>query len=116
MALTTLLINYSVLLTSHPSSASASRVLTLLPHLSNLITTQTTPSGGAATPDSESTYRALVALGTLLTLSAGNGGNEVKEAAREVYDLRDVVLKAKTKFEREERVKNVVSEVMSLLS
>ena len=60
--------------------------------------------------DSESTYRALVATGTLLVL-----GEEVIEAARDVYDVRKLASEARERFKGEERVRRVVGEVLASL-
>jgi len=58
--------------------------------------------------DSEAVYRCLVALGTLVTAL----GDEVKTAAREVYEIERVLTKIlDAGFGREPRVKNVVSEI-----
>ncbi|KAI9814336.1 MAG: hypothetical protein M1832_005916 [Thelocarpon impressellum] len=103
IALTTLLINYSVLLTSADKAAlpsSSSRALGLLDPLAAVI--------GSAT-DSEAIYRALVAAGTLLGL-----GEEVREAAGSVYGLREKARRAEGKF-KEPRVKGVVGEMVALL-
>ena len=103
IALTTLLINYSVLLTSstHKAlSSSSSHALSLLDPLCTVI--------GQAT-DSEAVYRALVASGTLLGL-----GEEVQEAASSVFSLREKAQDAEKKF-TEVRIKNVAEEIRHIL-
>lgn len=59
--------------------------------------------------DSETTYRSLVALGTLLTI-----GSEVKEAATAVYDVRSV-LKSAVDRVKEPRMQRLVAEIQELL-
>ncbi|KAF2203661.1 PFU-domain-containing protein [Delitschia confertaspora ATCC 74209] len=97
IALTTLYINYAVLLSSSPN---ADRALTLLDDLSRIIETAT---------DSEALYRALVAAGTILCL-----GEEYCEAGRDVFDLGGAVTKAEQRV-KEPRIKNVVKEIRELL-
>ncbi|KAI9676456.1 MAG: hypothetical protein M1817_000613 [Caeruleum heppii] len=118
IALATLLINFAVLLRSTSSSASSSqRALTLLPLVTNLLSTAT---------DSEAAYRALVALGTILhrgdrNTSAGGDDDtdnldaeEIQEAARDVYDVLAVLRTVETRF-GEPRVKGVVGEIRQVV-
>ena len=60
--------------------------------------------------DSEAVYRGLVAVGTLLGL-----GEEVLEAAKEIYDLPAALAKAESAV-KEPRVKGVAAEIRALLS
>jgi len=95
---TTIYINYSVLLSSNNN---ADRALTLLDDLSKIVSTAT---------DSEAVYRALVATGTLLSL-----GEDFCEAGRDVFSLGAAITQAENKV-REPRIKNVVSEIRQLLN
>jgi len=103
IAVATLYLNYAVLLTSPSYSSlpsSIDRGLVLLDDLTSLINTAA---------DSEAVYRGLVAVGTLMSL-----GEEIQEAAREVYDLSSAMERAE-KAVKEPRVKGVVGEVKTLL-
>ena len=103
IAVATLYLNYAVLLTSSSHSdlpSSIDRGLILLDDLTSLI---------SSAVDSEAVYRGLVAVGTLLGL-----GEEVQEAAKEVYDLPAAVEKAE-KAVKEPRVKGIVGEIRALL-
>ncbi|KAH9861709.1 hypothetical protein J1614_011462 [Plenodomus biglobosus] len=93
IALTTLYINYAVLLTSENN---ADRALSLLHDLSTILTSAT---------DSEAVYRALVATGTLLCL-----GPDFCEAGRDILSIGDAVTHAESKV-KEPRIRNVVSEI-----
>lgn len=93
IALTTLYINYAVLLTSENN---ADRALSLLDDLSKILTTAS---------DSEAVYRALVATGTLLCL-----GPDFCEAGRDILQIGDAVTRAESKV-KEPRIKNVVAEI-----
>ncbi|CAO2654037.1 Nn.00g107700.m01.CDS01 [Neocucurbitaria sp. VM-36] len=97
IALTTLYINYSVLLTSENN---ADRALSLLDDLSKILTTAT---------DSEAVYRALVATGTLLCL-----GPDFCEAGRDILQIGDAVKRAEEKV-KEPRIKNVIAEIRQKL-
>ena len=101
VAITTLYINYAVLFSSSSSASSEDfeHSVALLDSLRVLLSTQS---------DSEVIYRALVAVGTLL-----GSGDEVKSAARDVYNLQDVVKSAVTKA-KDPRVKNVGKEIADL--
>jgi phospholipase A-2-activating protein len=98
IAVTTLYINYSVLLTSNNN---ADRALTLLDDLTKILSTAT---------DSEAVYRALVAAGTILSL-----GEDFCEAGRDVFQLNSAVARAADKV-REPRVKSVVADIQKMLS
>ncbi|KAL6718865.1 WD repeat protein Lub1 [Lecanora helva] len=103
IAAATLYLNYAVLLTSPSHSSlpsSIDRGLLLLDDLTSLINTAV---------DSEAVYRSLVAVGTLLSL-----GEEIHEAAKEVYDLSAALEKGE-KVVKEPRVKGVVAEIRALL-
>ena len=103
IAVATLYLNYAVLLTSSTHSAlpsSLDRGLALLDDLTSLI---------SSAVDSEAVYRGLVAIGTLLGL-----GEEVQEAAKEVYDLPATLGKAE-KAVKEPRTKGVVGEIRVIL-
>jgi phospholipase A-2-activating protein len=93
IALTTLYINYAVLLTSENN---ADRALSLLDDLSRILTSAT---------DSEAVYRALVATGTLLCL-----GPDFCEAGRDILQLGDAINHAEGTV-KEPRVKNVIAEI-----
>lgn len=97
IAVTTLCINYSVLLTSENN---ADRALSLLDDLSRILNSAT---------DSEAIYRALVATGTLLCL-----GNDFCEAGRDILQLGTAISAAEKKA-KEPRVKNVVAEIREKL-
>lgn len=97
IAVTTLYINYSVLLTG---DNNADRVLSLLDDLSKILN---------STTDSEAIYRALVATGTLLSL-----GSDFCEAGRDILQLGSAVSVAENKA-KEPRVRNVVSEIREKL-
>lgn len=103
IAVTTLYVNYAVLLTSPPHSSLPStpdRGLTLLDDLTHII---------SAASDSEAVYRALVAAGTLLGL-----GEELQLAAKEIYGFGTALGKAE-KGLKEPRIKGVVAEARALL-
>lgn len=97
IALTTLYINYSVLLTSENN---ADRALSLLDDLAKILNSAT---------DSEAVYRALVATGTLLCL-----GPDFCEAGRDILQIGDAVTRAEGKV-KEPRIKNVVAEIRQKL-
>jgi phospholipase A-2-activating protein len=97
IALTTLYINYSVLLTSENN---ADRALSLLDDLSKILTSAT---------DSEAVYRALVATGTLLCLGA-----DFCEAGRDILQIGDAVKHAEQQV-KEPRIKNVIAEIREKL-
>ncbi|KAJ4329879.1 WD repeat protein Lub1 [Didymella glomerata] len=97
IALTTLYINYSVLLTSENN---ADRALSLLDDLGKILNSAT---------DSEAVYRALVATGTLLSL-----GPDFCEAGRDILQIGDAVTHAEGKV-KEPRIKNVVAEIRQKL-
>ena len=104
IAVTTLYINYAVYITSRDRSGSAEsseRALVLLEHLTKLVTEE---------KDSEAVYRGLVALGTLVK----SLGEEVKTAAKQVYDLDKTLSKVlDAAIGREPRIKGVVDEIKS---
>ncbi|KAF2264148.1 polyubiquitin binding protein-like protein [Lojkania enalia] len=97
IAITTLYINYAVLLSS---DSNADRALTLLDDLSKILRSAT---------DSEALYRALVATGTLLCLS-----KDYCEAGRDILELGNAVSSAEGKA-KEPRIKKVVAEIREKL-
>lgn len=103
IAIATLYLNYAVLLTSSSHSSlpsSIDRGLMLVDDLTSLI---------SSVKDSEAAYRGLVATGTLLGL-----GEEVLEAAKEIYDLAGALSKVEFAV-KEPRIKVVVGEIRELL-
>jgi phospholipase A-2-activating protein len=99
VALTTLYINFAVLL-SAPETANADHALTLLDDLAGIL--------GSAR-DSEAMYRALVAVGTLFAL-----GKDFCEAGRDVFGY-EAALKTAEERVKEPRVRNVVGEIREML-
>ncbi|KAF2868099.1 phospholipase A-2-activating protein [Massariosphaeria phaeospora] len=97
IAITTIYINYSVLLSL---DVNADRVLTLLNDLAKIL---------SKVADSEAVYRALVATGTLLCL-----GRDFCEAGRDILQIQSVTQQAAERV-REPRVKNVVAEIQEKL-
>ncbi|KAL8699888.1 MAG: hypothetical protein Q9201_005752 [Fulgogasparrea decipioides] len=103
IAVATLYLNYTVLLTSSSHSSqqqSMDRGQMLMDDLTNII---------RSTIDSEAVYRGLVAVGTLMSL-----GEELQMAAKEIYGLDDALKKAEQAV-KEPRVKGVVEEIRALL-
>lgn len=102
IAIATLYINFAVYLTSegrNESPESAERGLVLLEELTRIITGE---------KDSEAVYRALVALGTLVAAL----GEEVKSAAKEVYELEGVLVRASASGPgKEPRIKGIINEI-----
>ncbi|KAB8437440.1 hypothetical protein FH972_025118 [Carpinus fangiana] len=106
IALTTLHINYAVLLTSNPSASgspaeAASRAATLLQDLTTIL-------GNSKIVDSETVYRALVAVGTLLRVPPADGV-QVDGAAIEQ------AVKRATGSSKEPRIKGLAGELDTLL-
>lgn len=97
IAVTTLYINYSVLLTGENN---ADRVLSLLDDLNKILN---------SAKDSEAIYRALVATGTLLSL-----GSDFCEAGRDILQLGTAISAAENKA-KEPRVRGVVKEIREKL-
>ena len=103
IAIATLYVNYAVLLTSEPHlsmPSSTDRGLGLVEDLTSIV---------RSSSDSEAVYRALVALGTLMSL-----GEEVKMAGNEIYDAEGALKKAEQTV-KEPRVKGVAAEIRDLL-
>jgi phospholipase A-2-activating protein len=102
IAATTLYINYAVYFTLQgraQSAESAEGALQLLEELSKIFATE---------KDSEAVYRGLVALGTLVKAS----GEEVKSAAKDIYELDKILSKVSSSSAgREPRVKGVIGEI-----
>lgn len=106
IAATTLYINYAVYFTLQgraQSAESAERALQILEELSKIFATE---------KDSEAVYRGLVALGTLVVASS----EEVKSAAKEIYELENILSKVSSSSAgREPRVKGVIGEIRDVL-
>lgn len=106
IAATTLYINYTVYFTLQgraQSAESAEGALQILEELSKIF---------AIEKDSEAVYRGLVALGTLVIAS----GEEVKSAAKEIYELENTLNKVSSSGAgREPRVKGVIGEIRDAL-
>lgn len=106
IAITTLYINFAVYLTSEgrdQSPESAERGLVLLEELTQIISGE---------KDSEAVYRALVALGTLVTAL----GEEVRSAATEVYEVKGILARASASGPgKEPRIKGIISEIREAL-
>lgn len=103
IAVTTLYVNYAVLLTSSSHVALPSSIDRGLVLLDDLVSITGTAS------DSEAVYRGLVAAGTLLGL-----GEELQMASREVYSF-EKALQQVEKGIREPRIKGVIGEIRALL-
>ncbi|KAJ9666179.1 WD repeat protein Lub1 [Coniosporium apollinis] len=99
VAITTLYINYGVMLAA--PAHNADRALTLLDDLTKVINSAT---------DSEALYRALVGAGTLLCL-----GEDFRTAAKEVFDF-DKALQRAENVGKEPRIKNVIREMRDELA
>ena len=99
---TTVYINYAVLFNSDPDATSFEHVLAVLDTLGKVLS-------APKINDSEVIYRALVATGTLLTV-----GEEVKSAAKDVYDVEKSVTAAVGKA-TDPRIRNVAAEIRTLL-
>ncbi|KAL8809387.1 MAG: hypothetical protein Q9200_003454 [Gallowayella weberi] len=102
IAITTLYVNYAVLLNSEPRRSlqqSRDRGLVLMDDLSGII---------RSTVDSEAVYRGLVAAGTLMEIC-----EEIQTAAMEIYDLGGALEKAEQAV-KEPRIKGVVGEIRAL--
>jgi phospholipase A-2-activating protein len=106
IAATTVYINYAVYFTTEgraQSPESAERALQLLDELAKVFSKE---------KDSEAVYRGLVALGTLVK----ELGDEVKSAAKEIYDFNSVLAQVlKASPGREPRVMGIVEEIRSAL-
>ena len=103
IAITTLYVNYAVLLTSQSHSSlpsSVDRGLALIDDLTGIIQNAV---------DSEAVYRGLVAAGTLLSL-----GEDIQLAAKEICDLEGALKKAEQKI-KEPRVKGLGAEIRALM-
>lgn len=105
IAISTLYLNYAVLLSSPSHSALPSSIDRGLVLLDDICTTVL----GKA-KDSEAVYRGVVAAGTLL-----NVGEELVMAAKEVYDLESALSKAEIAV-KEPRIKGVVAEIKEMLA
>lgn len=102
IAVATLYINFAVFWTTEgreSTPVSSERGLALLERLTKMLSDE---------KDSEAVYRSLVALGTLVK----GLGDEVKGAAKEVYDVGAVLDKiSRTGLGKEPRMKGVIGEI-----
>lgn len=102
----TLYINYAVFSTSggrETTPESSERALALLDQLTKILSSE---------KDSEAIYRGLVALGTLVKVL----GEEVKSAAKDVYDVGQILSKISgAGLGREPRIKSVIGEIWEAL-
>ncbi|KAI9929936.1 hypothetical protein ASPWEDRAFT_101851 [Aspergillus wentii DTO 134E9] len=102
IAVATLYINYAVYFTTEgreKAPESSERGLVLVEELSKMVT---------AEKDSEAVYRCLVALGTLIKAL----GEEVKAAAKEVYDVGGILTNISgSGLGKEPRTKGVIGEI-----
>lgn len=96
VAATTVYVNYSVLLTTSPSSSTFEHALAILDTLRRILISQS---------DSEVIFRALVAVGTIIQVD-----DEIKSAAREIYDVEKAVDTTITKA-GEPRIKHLAVEI-----
>ncbi|KAF2431541.1 polyubiquitin binding protein-like protein [Tothia fuscella] len=101
IAITTLYINYAVLLSVAAPDYDSDRVVTLLNDLTKIINSAT---------DSEALYRALVGAGTLLALE-----KDFRELAKEAFDFDRVLARAE-KVGVEPRIKHVIKEIRDQFS
>ncbi|KAI5856478.1 WD40-repeat-containing domain protein [Tricharina praecox] len=97
IAQATLMLNYSVLIHAHKSIDAA---VTLL---------EVVTKGASTEIDSETVYRYLVAMGTVLAL-----GGEVKEAANGIFDVRGAMKSAAGRV-KEARVNRLIKEIEQLV-
>ncbi|KAJ6072264.1 hypothetical protein N7467_010349 [Penicillium canescens] len=106
IAITTLYINFAVYLVSEGKNhtpESAERGLILLEELNKIF---------AGEKDSEAVYRALVSLGTLVAAL----GEEVKTAAKEIYEIEGVLARLSASGPgREPRIKGIIGEIRETL-
>jgi phospholipase A-2-activating protein len=101
IAITTLYINYAVLLSASAPDHDTNRAITLLDELTKIINSAT---------DSEALYRALVGAGTLLAL-----GQDFRELAKDALDFDRALARAE-KTGVEPRIKHVIKEMRDDLS
>ena len=100
VATTTVYINYAVYFKSETTSTSFEHVLAVLDTLGKILNSQN---------DSEVVFRALVATGTLLTLD-----EEVRSAAKDVYDIPKSIITAVNKAS-DPRNRNAAAEIREIL-
>ncbi|KAK8230891.1 polyubiquitin binding protein-like protein [Phyllosticta capitalensis] len=98
-AITTLYINFAVLLTN--PNHDVNRAMTLLYDLIEIIN---------QLDEGEALYRALVGVGTVLTL-----GEDFRTHAKDTYDFEKVLVRV-DQISKEDRIKNVVAEMRDELS
>ncbi|KAJ5609569.1 hypothetical protein N7528_010136 [Penicillium herquei] len=106
IAITTLYINFAVYVTSEgreQAPESSERGFVLLEELTKIVSRE---------KDSEAVYRGLVALGTLVKAL----GEEVKSAAKEIYEIKTVLTRVSGSASgKEPRVKGIVEEIRQAL-
>lgn len=100
VAATTVYINYAVSFLAEPDSTNFEHVLALIHTLGKILDVQA---------DSEVVYRALVAVGTLITVD-----DEAKSAAKDVYGIEKSIEAALSKAS-DPRIRNVAAEIRTLL-
>jgi phospholipase A-2-activating protein len=100
VAATTVYINYAVAFAAEPEKAGFDHACAVVDTLGRIL---------GAHADAEVVYRALVALGTLLSV-----GPEIKTAARDVYGIEQSIAGAVAKAS-DPRIKNVAAEIRALL-
>lgn len=107
IAVATLYINYAVYFTTEGRESapeSSERGLVLIEELTKMLSGE---------KDSEAVYRSLVALGTLIK----SLGEEVKSAAKDVYDVGSILGNVSgSAIGKEPRVKGVIGEIKELLA
>lgn len=99
VAATTVYINYAVAFTADPEKAGFDHACAVIDVLGRIL----------ANTDAEVVYRALVALGTILSL-----GPEITSAARDIYDVEKNIAGAVAKAS-DPRIRNVAAEIRALL-
>jgi phospholipase A-2-activating protein len=100
VAATTVYINYAVHFVAEPDSTNFEHVLALIDTLGKILEAQ---------GDSEVVYRALVAVGTLITVD-----EEAKNAAKDIYGIEKSISTALGKAS-DPRIRNVAAEIRALL-
>ncbi|KAJ9603275.1 WD repeat protein Lub1 [Cladophialophora chaetospira] len=117
IALTTLYLNISVLITTKAGDTEryAGHALDLLGDLSSLLTSfpavnHSSASSNPASQSTEPAYRSLVALGTILVFFKAD--SELKSAAKEIFDVPGTLAKLKQgKYLDEPRFRTVAGEI-----
>ena len=117
VALTTLYLNITVLITAPASDAenNTSHAIELLSDLSKLLSSfpavnHSSASNNPASQSTEPAYRSLVALGTILVFFKGD--SELKTAAKEIFDVPGTLAKLRRgKYLDEPRFRTVAGEI-----